>query len=142
MTGSVAGHDDPRRHEHRDTLPAGGKLAIISSNQQEASRRSHEQRGFARMARSAKAQWIDQSIAARRGTGWARKPVLHNLTEAVLGKFHYTIGPYSDPVLTVAPGDRIRIETRDAFEGAIRTERDKPTRRLRMPSSIRGMVPL
>ena len=44
------------------------------------------------------------------------------------GKFHYTIGPYSDPVLTVAPGDRIRIETRDAFEGAIRTERDKPTK--------------
>src|SRR5258707_2809328 len=85
------------------------------------------------MARAAKAQWTDQSIAARRGVGWAKKPVLHNLTEAAQGKFHYTIGPYSDPVLTVAPGDRIRIETRDAFEGAIRTERDKPTERLRMP---------
>lgn len=85
------------------------------------------------MARSAKAQWTDQSIAARRGVGWARQPVLHNLTEAVQGKYHYTIGPYSDPVMKVAPGDRIRIETRDAFEGAIRTERDKPTERLRMP---------
>ena len=85
------------------------------------------------MARSTKAQWTDQSIAARRGVGWAKKPVLHNLTEAVQGKFHYTIGPYSEPVLTVSPGDRIRIETRDAFDGAIRSERDKPTKRLRMP---------
>jgi hypothetical protein len=85
------------------------------------------------MARSAKTQWIDQSIVARRGVNWAKKPVLHNLTEAVQGKFHYKIGPYSDPGLTVAPGDRIGIETRDAFEGAIRTERDKPTKRLRMP---------
>src|SRR5579859_170890 len=85
------------------------------------------------MARSAKPQWTDQSIAARRGVGWAKQPKLHDLTEAVQGKFHYTIGPYSEPVLTVSPGDRIRIETRDAFEGAIRTESDKPTERLRMP---------
>jgi len=85
------------------------------------------------MARSARATWLDHSIAARRGIGWAKKPTLHELTEASQGKFHYTIGPYSEPVLTVAPGDRIRIETRDAFDGAIRTERDKPTKRLRMP---------
>ena len=85
------------------------------------------------MARSAKTSWLDQSIAARRGVGWANKPRLHELTEAKQGKYLYTIGPYSDPVLPVAPGDRIRIETRDAFEGAIRTERDKPTKRLRMP---------
>jgi len=85
------------------------------------------------MARSVKNQWLDQSIVARRGIGWADKPRLHNLTEALQGKFHYTIGPYSDPVLTVSAGDRIRIETRDAFEGAIRTERDKPSKRLRMP---------
>jgi amidase len=85
------------------------------------------------MARSARGTWLDHSIAARRGIGWAKKPALHELTEASQGKFHYTIGPYSEPVLTVAPGDRIRIETRDAFDGAIRTERDKPTKRLRMP---------
>jgi amidase len=85
------------------------------------------------MAGSATAQWIDQSIVARRGLGWAKQPVLHELTERLQGKFHYTIGPYSDPVLTVAPGDRIRVETRDAFDGAIRTESDKPTERLRMP---------
>ena len=77
--------------------------------------------------------WLSQSIVARRGLGWSKKPTLHELTEAKQGKYHYTIGPYSDPVLAVAAGDRIRIETRDAFEGAIRSERDKPTKRLRMP---------
>ncbi|MDA8051233.1 MAG: acetamidase/formamidase family protein [Rhodospirillales bacterium] len=85
------------------------------------------------MAKAAAGRWLAESIAARRGLGWARKPVLHELTEAAQGKYHYTIGPYSEPVLSVTAGDRIRIETRDAFEGAIRTERDKPTRRLRMP---------
>ena len=85
------------------------------------------------MAAARKTAWLSRSIAAARGVGWGRKPRLHDLTEAVQGRYHYTIGPYSDPVMTVAPGDRIRIETRDAFEGAIRTERDKPTKRLRMP---------
>jgi acetamidase/formamidase len=77
--------------------------------------------------------WLDQSIAARRGVGWGNKPRLASLTEVAQGKYHYTIGPYSEPVLAVSPGDRIRIETRDAFEGAIRTEEDKPTKLLRMP---------
>ena len=86
-----------------------------------------------RMARNAAAKWLDTSIAATRGVGWQGRAKLHDLSEAKQGRYHYTIGPYSDPVLTVQPGDRIRIETRDAFEGAIRTERDKPTKRLRMP---------
>jgi len=85
------------------------------------------------MARTADTIWLDDSIVARRGIGWGSKPCLHDLTEATQGKYHYTIGPYSDPVLTAKPGDRIRIETRDAFEGAIRSESDKPTERLRMP---------
>jgi amidase len=84
------------------------------------------------MARAA-AKWLDQSIAARRGVGWARKPRLHLLTEETQGKYNYTIGPYSDPVLSVQPGDRVRIDTSDAFGGVIRTERDKPSKRLRMP---------
>jgi acetamidase/formamidase len=79
------------------------------------------------------ANWLKQSIVGMRGIGWANTPHLHDLTEALQGKYHYTIGPYSDPVLTVRPGDRIRVETRDAFEGAIRTEQDTPTARLRMP---------
>ena len=82
---------------------------------------------------AASEEWLATSIAAMRGVGWSRKATLHELTEAAQGKFHYTIGPYSDPVLHVEPGDRVQIETRDAFEGAIRTEQDKPTERLRMP---------
>ncbi len=80
-----------------------------------------------------KVDWTQTSIMARRGVGAKRKPTVHELTEARQGKYHYTIGPYSDPVLAIAPGDRIRVETRDAFEGAIRTERDKPSKRLRLP---------
>ena len=79
------------------------------------------------MARPARAKWLSGSIVVQRGVGWGRKPVLHSLSEAEQGKFHYTIGQYSDPVLHVRPGDRIRFETRDAFEGAIRDEGDMPT---------------
>jgi len=79
------------------------------------------------------AGWTSRSIAAQRGVGWAKTPHTHSLTEAAQGRYHYTIGPYSDPVLTVRPGDRIVVETRDAFEGAIRTEQDRPTEKLRMP---------
>ena len=82
------------------------------------------------MARPAPAKWLSGSIVAQRGVGWGGKPVLHSLSEAEQGKFHYTIGPYSEPVLRVRPGDRIRIETRDAFEGAIRSEDNMPTQRL------------
>ena len=78
-------------------------------------------------------KWIDTSIVAQRGVGWGRTPEVHELTEAKQGKFHFTIGPYSDPVLTVRPGDRIIIETRDAFGGAIKSEQDKPTQKLVMP---------
>ena len=79
------------------------------------------------------AGWTNRSIAAQRGGGWAKTPHTHSLTEAAQGRYHYTIGPYSDPVLTVRPGDRIVVETRDAFEGAIRTEQDRPTEKLRIP---------
>ncbi len=78
-------------------------------------------------------EWLAGSIMARRGEGRDRAPATHELTEAKQGKFHYTIGPYSDPVLTVRPGDRIVVETRDAFEGAIQSEQDKLGEKLRMP---------
>ena len=51
--------------------------------------------------------WLNDSIMRRRGLAQGRTPTLHHLTEAMQGKFHYTIGPYSDPVLHVQPGDRI-----------------------------------
>ena len=30
---------------------------------------------------------------------------------ALQGRFHYTIGPYSDPVLTIRPGDRVLVDS-------------------------------
>ena len=77
--------------------------------------------------------WLDTSIMRTRGVAQGRAPDLHQLTEAKQGKYHYTIGPYSDPVLHVRPGDRVVVETRDAFEGAIKTEQDLPSRVLTMP---------
>ena len=77
--------------------------------------------------------WLDDSLVARRGVGWNRSAATLELTEAVQGKYHYTIGPYSTPVLSIAPGDRVVVETRDAFEGAVKTEQDLPSRVLRMP---------
>jgi acetamidase/formamidase len=57
----------------------------------------------------------------------------HELSEARQGKFHYTMGPYSDPVMSIAPGDRVIVDTRDAFEGKIRTEQDLPSQKLQVP---------
>jgi len=69
----------------------------------------------------------------QRGVAQGRTPDTHALTEARQGKFHYTIGPYSDPVLKIRPGDRVVVETRDAFEGKVKTEQDLPSRVLSMP---------
>jgi acetamidase/formamidase len=79
------------------------------------------------------AGWLAGSIMATRGAGRGDAGTTHELTEAKQGKYHYTIGPYSEPVLHVRPGDRIVIETRDAFEGKIRSERDMPSAKLTMP---------
>ena len=51
----------------------------------------------------------------------------HELTEDVQGEYHYTVGPYADPVLEIEPGDTVEAETHDAFEGAIQTEDDLPS---------------
>ena len=78
-------------------------------------------------------KWLKKSIMATRGEGRRRKPVTHHLTEKVQGTYHYTMGPYSDPVIEIRPGDRVVVETRDAFEGKIKKETDKPTKVLQMP---------
>ena len=77
--------------------------------------------------------WLNASIMRTRGLAQGRTPVTHQLTEAIQGRFHYTIGPYTDPVLTVKPGDRVVVETRDAFEGKIKTAQDLPSKVLRLP---------
>ncbi len=79
------------------------------------------------------AEWLKASVMATRGVGRNRSPDTHELTEAKQGKYHYTMGPYSDPVLHIKPGDRVVVETRDAFEGKIKKETDRPTQLLQMP---------
>jgi amidase len=77
--------------------------------------------------------WLQTSIMRQRGLAAGRTGATHQLTEATQGKYHYTIGPYSQAVLQVKPGDRVVVETRDAFEGAVKTEQDLPSKVLRMP---------
>ena len=77
--------------------------------------------------------WLDHSIMRQRGVAQGRNPTTHELNEAKQGNYHYTIGPYSQAVLSVKPGDRIIVETRDAFEGKVKTEQDLPSKVLTMP---------
>ena len=78
-------------------------------------------------------KWLEESIMMKRGVGADREPVEHHLTEELQKTFHYTIGPYSEPVLHVKPGDRVVVDTRDAFEGKIKSETDKPSQVLTVP---------
>ena len=77
--------------------------------------------------------WLDSSIMTRRGWAGGETGATHHLTEEVQGEFHFTIGPYSDPVLHIAPGDRVIVDTMDAFGGAVQTEDDLPSAKLTMP---------
>jgi acetamidase/formamidase len=78
-------------------------------------------------------KWLEQSIMHTRGVAGNEVGATHELTEAKQGKFHFTMGPYSEPVMTIRPGDRVIVETRDAFSGAIKTEQDLPSKVIRMP---------
>jgi len=57
----------------------------------------------------------------------------HYLTDDVQGRYHYTIGPYAQPVLRVKPGDTVVVETHDAFEGKVVSEDTKPSDVLEVP---------
>jgi acetamidase/formamidase len=70
---------------------------------------------------------------AHSGVAKAKRGKTHELTVEKQGKYHYVYGPYADPALTIDPGDLVVAETQDAFEGAIRSENDKPSELLRMP---------
>lgn len=78
-------------------------------------------------------EWLETSIMHRRGSARGRVQTTHELTEARQGKFHFTIGPYTEPVLTIQPGDRVVVQTRDAFDGKVRSPGDLPSRVLTMP---------
>jgi amidase len=77
--------------------------------------------------------WLKTSIMHRRGSARGQVQTTHELTEARQGKFHFTIGPYTEPVLTIQPGDRVVVQTRDAFDGKVRSPGDLPSRVLTMP---------
>jgi amidase len=77
--------------------------------------------------------WLDTSIMAQRGVARGATRATHHLTEAKQGKYHYTMGPYSDPVLHVQPGDRIVVETRDAFDSKVTSEQDSLAAKLTVP---------
>ena len=69
-------------------------------------------------------EWLKTSIMYRRGVGHGSVGTTHELAEARQGKYHFTIGPYSDPVLSIRPGERVVVQTRDAFDGHVKTEQD------------------
>ena len=78
-------------------------------------------------------EWLKNSIMHTRGVAKGQRGVTHELTEERQGTFHYTIGPYSQPVLNIKPGDRVVVDTRDAFDGKIQTEQDMPSKLCQMP---------
>jgi amidase len=77
--------------------------------------------------------WIEQSLMARSGVAKGKEGARHAITIEDQGKFHYVYGSYVDPVLTVAPGAVVTVETHDAFEGKITSESDKPSAILNFP---------
>jgi acetamidase/formamidase len=77
--------------------------------------------------------WLENSYMARKGVAKGKAGATHRLTEAAQGKYHFVYGPYAQPVLRIRPGDRVEVETLDAFGGAVRSEADMPTAVLNMP---------
>jgi len=77
--------------------------------------------------------WFEESIMARRGVAGGAVTSRHSMTEADQGTYHYVYGPYAKPVLSVAPGAVITVETHDAFEGKISSEADSPSAILNFP---------
>lgn len=77
--------------------------------------------------------WIKQTYMARKGVAKGEPARTHNLTTERQGSYPYVYGPYVEPVMRVSPGDIVVAETPDAFEGAIKSESDKPSEVLNFP---------
>jgi len=77
--------------------------------------------------------WISTSVMGRKAVAKGKAGARHRLSEKDQGTFHYVYGPYSEPVLRIAPGDVVEVETLDAFGGVIKTEDDLPSAKLNMP---------
>ena len=61
-------------------------------------------------------KWLSTSQMTLRGVAAGKIGKTHHLTEAAQGEYKYVYGPYATPVLTIAPGDVVVAETRDAVE--------------------------
>ena len=77
--------------------------------------------------------WISKSYMGRRGVAGGEAGKTHSLTEKKQGTYNYVYGPYAKPVLKINPGDVVVAETRDAFNGAIKTVKDLPSKTLNFP---------
>ena len=71
--------------------------------------------------------WVADSTMYTQGVGGGSSGKTHRLTKEEQGDYHYTIGPYSEPVLEIEPGDQVVVDTADAFEGKIKSETATPT---------------
>ena len=77
--------------------------------------------------------WLESSYMARKGVAKGEEKARHHLTEADQGTYHYVYGPFAEPVMRIAPGDVVSVETLDAFGGAVKTEADLPSKVLNFP---------
>lgn len=77
--------------------------------------------------------WFETSYMARKGVAGGEERARHHLSEADQGTFHYVYGPFAEPVMRLAPGDVVSVETIDAFGGAVKTEADLPSEVLNFP---------
>lgn len=77
--------------------------------------------------------WLNETIMARKGVAKGKALESYSITEESQGKYHYVYGAYVEPVLRVDPGAVVSAETHDAFEGAIRSETDMPSKILNFP---------
>jgi amidase len=77
--------------------------------------------------------WLDETIMARKGVAKGKVGETYVITEESQGKYHYVYGAYVDPILKVDPGAVVSAETHDAFEGAIKSETDVPSKVLNFP---------
>ena len=48
--------------------------------------------------------WLSDSIMAKKGEANGKQNSSHSITEDSQGKYHYVLGAYAEPVLTVDPG--------------------------------------
>ena len=70
--------------------------------------------------------WIKKSIMATKGVGKDASGKTHNLTEKVQGNYHYTMGPYSQPVMHIKQGDTVVFDVDIQAKGPCAVNLSRP----------------